>query len=339
MKTPQHLNPFDAFGKLAQNWHPLRRATSDSGEFLSVWAARIGALWTRQANPAGRDQSGGDLPDAEFMARFAQELARWPCLPTEFSLTPASRQRYAPEWMNSAEVQEMDIAGACRPPEDLLDGYFQWLAPAFGDVAFVMGEGTDTSDPDLGVSSLIRHYFRITSGGELLKPKRIAFDLNNLISDSRDSQSSVTCFYAHYTGSTRILRYFNAGHRSPLLLRSHPNQVIRLNKGGPPFGSSQGQSYSEGTVQLKAGDRILAFNRGVAESWATPNDDSAEMALLNVMRGWKHETAAEIANLIVADGPGAARHDSIAIVGWVSGALSRAHDICMDQARLGAATL
>jgi serine phosphatase RsbU (regulator of sigma subunit) len=238
----------------------------------------------------------------------------------------------------NTKVQELDIAGACRPPQDLLDGYFQWLTASLGEVAFVIGECPDTTNPASCAYSLIRHYLRVTSGGELVKPKRLAADLNDLISDSRDNQSSVTCFYGHYTGSTRVLRYFNAGHRSPLLLRSNPDQVIRLNKAGPPLGYSQEQSYSEATVQLKTGDRIVAFSRGVAESWATGNDSLGEIALLNIMRGWRHESAAQVANFIVADGPCAARFDSIAIVGSVNGAPSAAHDVCMEHELLGTAT-
>jgi hypothetical protein len=358
MKTPQHLNLLDAFRELSQNWHRFKCAAPESGEFLPVLAARIRGLCAPrlqgrnrkdrlsdffgslcgalESNPAGRDHFGGDLPEEEFMARFAQELAQWPCGSTEFSPTPASRRRYPPESINT-KVEELDIAGACRPPQDLLDGYFQWLAPSFGDVAFVIGEGTNTSDPGLGVNSLIRNYFRVTGGGELLKPKRIASDLNDLISDARDSQT-VSCFYAHYTATTRVLRYCNAGHRSPLLLQRNPNQVIRLNRGGPPLGSSQEQSYSEGVVQLKTGDRIVAFTRGVAETWATPNDSLAEIALLNIMRGWTHESAAEIADFIVADGPCAARFDSIAIIGSVNGAPSIAHDVCMEHELVGVAT-
>lgn len=326
MKTPQYLNPLGAFKQFAQNWHSIKCAALTSGEFLPALAARIRAF--RAPRLPGRD-----LPDEEFMTRFAQELARWPA---EFSLTPPSRQRYGPKLINTAD-EELDIASACRPPHDLLDGYIHWLAPSFGDVAFVIGEGTDTSERGLCVDSLIRHYFRVTGGGELLKPKRLACDLNGLVFDSRYSQT-ISCFYAHYTASTRFLRYFNAGHRSPLLLRSRPDQVIRLNKGGPPLGSAQAQSYSESILQLKSGDRLLAFTSGVTESWVTPSDCLGEMALLNIMRGWRDESAEEIANLIVADGPGAAWRDRIAIAGSINDAPSIARDACMDCEVLRVAT-
>ncbi len=137
MKTPQHLNRLDAFRELSQNWHRFQCAASESGELLPVLAARIRALCAPrlqgrnrkdrlsdflgslcdalEADPAGRDHVGGNLPEGEFMARFAQELAQWPCGPTEFSATPASQRCFPPELINT-EVQELDIAGACRPP-------------------------------------------------------------------------------------------------------------------------------------------------------------------------------------------------------------------------------
>jgi hypothetical protein len=335
MKTPQDLNPLDALRQLQQNGHRNRKDRL-SNFLVSLWRAR-------DAKPAGRDHLGGDLPEEEFMARFAQELARWPCGSDKLSKPPASRLPLTPELMNAgyhATVQGLDCAGVCRPPEDLLDGYLQWLAPSIGDVAFVIGEGTNPNDLDLCVNSLIGHYFRVAGGGELLKPKRIACDLNDLVFDSRD-RKTVSCFYAHYTAATRVLRYFNAGHRSPLLLRSNPDHAIRLNKGGQPLGSAQTQSYSEGLLQLKSGDRMIAFTTGVAESWVTPNDSSGEIALLNIMRGWAEESATEIANLIIAEGTSAIRPrqlDRIAVVASVKSTYAPAHGVCLNKELLVANT-
>jgi hypothetical protein len=57
------------------------------------------------------------------------------------------------------------------------------------------------------------------------------------------------------------------------------------------------------------------------------------------MHSWKHESAAEIADLIVAGGPGVAQRDRIAIVGSVKDAPSVAHDVRTDHELFGVATL
>jgi hypothetical protein len=44
-------------------------------------------------------------------------------------------------------IYDFDYAGACRPTEDLLDGFVECVASARGDVAFLIGQATDASDP------------------------------------------------------------------------------------------------------------------------------------------------------------------------------------------------
>ncbi len=85
---------------------------------------------------------------------------------------------------------------------------------------------------------------------------------------------------------------------------------------------------------------MIAFTTGVAESWVTPNDSSGEIALLNIMRGWREESAEEIAKLIVADGGRTIRReqlDRIAIVALVNSTYAPAHDVCLEEQLLATA--
>jgi serine phosphatase RsbU (regulator of sigma subunit) len=197
-------------------------------------------------------------------------------------------------------------------------------------MVFVIGEGANGTNLGYKTVSLIRSYLRFTDGGEFLKPRRLAFDLNQLISDSRENQSPVSCFFAHYKESTRVLRYFNAGHRSPLLLRPNLVQVIPLTKGGLSLGLEQKTKYTEGLVPLKPGDRIVAFTRGVAKSWATLNDSSAEFSLAQIMRNWKGERASQIAEMLVAHGC-RGQFDKVAVVALVSNARPAIHDVSLNR--------
>ena len=172
----------------------------------------------------------------------------------------------------AALASRLDYAGVCRPDQDLLDGYFECLTSRAGDVAFVMGEGSNGGEPALFVNSLIPHYFSAAVGMDLQEPKQLACDLNDIVCGARETNTSLSCFYAHYLAHSGALRYFNAGHQAPLLVRSNPYQVVRLNKGGPALGSELTPRYSEA-------------------------------ALAGILRDWKGGNAAEIANFIVRDAP------------------------------------
>jgi sigma-B regulation protein RsbU (phosphoserine phosphatase) len=232
-----------------------------------------------------------------------------------FETTP----RRGREWMETPRKPSalgLDFAGVSRPAEDLLDGYVGWLTPAPGEMAFIIGERADMCETSLISNSLILHYFRTAVSQGVPAPRRLACELNNLVFNVWDCQSTATCFYAHYTSSTKILRFINAGHQPPLLIRTNPDEIFRLKHGGPSLGLWNTTRFTEGAVQLKTGDRLVAYTSGVVEAWASEDDIVAESALVSVLHNWQSESAAEIANLIVDNEPesGRAQFDRIAIV-------------------------
>ncbi len=210
----------------------------------------------------------------------------------------------------------LDFAGVSRPAQDLLDGYMEWLVPSPGEMAFVIGERADMCETGLVSNSLILHYFRTAVSQGVPEPRRLASELNDLLCNIWESRSTATCFYAYYEESTKLLRFMNAGHQPPLLIRTNPCEIFRLKQGGPSLGLWDTTRFTEGAVQLKAGDRLVAYTSGVVEAWASEDDIAAEAALVSVLDNWRNESAAEIANLIVDNEPvtGRAQFDRIAIV-------------------------
>jgi phosphoserine phosphatase RsbU/P len=73
-----------------------------------------------------------------------------------------------------------------------------------------------------------------------------------------------TLFYGVFDPTTRTLRYVNAGHNPPLVIRQD-GSTIRLETGGVPVGIFPTSSYDEGVVQLSSGDLIIAYTDGVTE--------------------------------------------------------------------------
>jgi phosphoserine phosphatase RsbU/P len=249
-----------------------------------------------------------------------------------FETSPRLRRESTDDVHNPTALG-FDFAGTSRPAQDLLDGYVEWLAPSPGEMAFIIGERADMCETSLVSNSLILHYFRAAVSQAVPAPRRLASELNDLLCNVWESRSTATCFYAHYTDSTKVLRFINAGHQPPLLIRTNPGEIFRLKQGGPSLGLWDTTRFTEGAVQLKTGDRLVAYTSGVVEAWASEDDIAAEAALVSVLDNWRNESAAEIANLIVDNEPvsGRVQFDRIVIVAAID-SLHRVTDYnCAEQ--------
>ena len=74
-----------------------------------------------------------------------------------------------------------------------------------------------------------------------------------------------TLFYGVLAGAARTVRYVNAGHTPPIVMR-RDGSIEWLEAGGAPVGMFPDWPYEEGAVQLNSGDLVLAYTDGVIEA-------------------------------------------------------------------------
>lgn len=89
--------------------------------------------------------------------------------------------------------------------------------------------------------------------------------VNSQVYASSLADRYATLFYGVFDGTTRILRYVNAGHNPPIIIRQD-RSMIRLETGGVPVGIFPSWPYEDGMVQLSSGDLIIAYTDGVTEA-------------------------------------------------------------------------
>ncbi|GAB7025480.1 PP2C family protein-serine/threonine phosphatase [Geotalea toluenoxydans] len=76
----------------------------------------------------------------------------------------------------------------------------------------------------------------------------------------------ITLFYVKYEPVTRMLSYANAGHVSPLLLRSGEASCQKLDAEGLIFGVRKEEIYEEKELQLRQGDLLILYTDGITEA-------------------------------------------------------------------------
>ena len=87
----------------------------------------------------------------------------------------------------------------------------------------------------------------------------------------------VTLFYAELDPATGALRYVNAGHNAPFLLR--PTGATRLGTTGVALGVLGGSTYEERGDTLAPGERLFLFTDGVTEAFDPADQEYGEERL------------------------------------------------------------
>lgn len=89
-----------------------------------------------------------------------------------------------------------------------------------------------------------------------------------------------TLFYGVFDQNTRVLRYVNAGHNPPVLLRED-GSIDWLEACGAPVGLFPGSLYREREIRLNPGDLLVAYTDGVVEATNSAGEEWGVQGLLD----------------------------------------------------------
>jgi sigma-B regulation protein RsbU (phosphoserine phosphatase) len=97
------------------------------------------------------------------------------------------------------------------------------------------------------------------------QPAAVVEAVNRQVHASTAPGRYATLFFGVFDETTRILRYVNAGHNPPIVIR-RDGSATWLNTGGLPVGMFPECGYGEGVIQLQPGDAVVAYTDGVTEA-------------------------------------------------------------------------
>jgi phosphoserine phosphatase RsbU/P len=180
-----------------------------------------------------------------------------------------------------ASVPGCRMAVSWKPYTALSGDYFDVLRfdpSRFGIcIADVVGKGVPAA---LLMSNFQAMVQTIARGGE--SPSEICGRLNSFVCRTVTSNKFITFFYALIDMEKRTLRYSNAGHNPPILVR-RDGSWMRLSEGGVVLGVLSDRRYSQGELDLSPGDRIVLYTDGVPEARNTSGEEFGEPRLLELI--------------------------------------------------------
>lgn len=126
--------------------------------------------------------------------------------------------------------------------------------------------------------------------------RRIVQRVNQQVSESVMDSSFITFFYAEFDERRKALRYVNAGHNPPLLLRAKSGgaEIERLDCGGTVLGLFCEAEFEDAELKLENGDVLIAFTDGLIEARSPDGEEFGEERLIQSLMKNGRLNAAEI---------------------------------------------
>jgi sigma-B regulation protein RsbU (phosphoserine phosphatase) len=106
-----------------------------------------------------------------------------------------------------------------------------------------------------------------------------------------------TVFYGVFDQATRTLRYVNAGHNPPVVLRND-GSVHWLEPSGAPVGMFPDSNYQESVLQLNPGDLVIAYTDGVIEATNAAREEWGVQGLLKATAARERECSTGAEDLV-----------------------------------------
>lgn len=148
-----------------------------------------------------------------------------------------------------------------------------------GRMALVVG---DASGKGLAAALMIANVQSSLRTAALFAGDDLAAQLkavNHQAYTSSPSNRYATLFYGVFDPTERTLRYINAGHNPPAVLRRE-GSAEWLATSGAPVGLFPDSTYEEKVVELNAGDLVIAYTDGVIEATSADGEEWGVQGLL-----------------------------------------------------------
>ena len=271
----------------------------------------------------------------------------------------AAQERVAHELGIAAEVQRrlfpdrapdcpgLDLAGICVPAGDVGGDYYDFLELEGGRIGVAVADVAGKGLPAALLMSMVQASLRSQTVVADRSLPDICDAMNRLLYRSTAPNAYATFFYGVFEDGHRQLRYVNAGHNPPLVVRvsalgpgAARAEVAVAEAGGalalatttpavfaspiplPATGlvlGAVGESpYLEEVLRLEPGDVLVAYTDGVSEAFSPRGEEFGEERLREIVAAARHLSAATIVERVVAAveiwRDGAPAHDDLTLV-------------------------
>lgn len=222
---------------------------------------------------------------------IAREIQQW--------LVPAS----------APEVAGIDIAFATRPQNtvagDCYDAFLRPINPTGTEpLVIAVADVAGKSVPAALLMATFQASLRALAGTSATLEENVMGLDRYARAHNLEGRRFTTAFIAEIDPIVGVMRFVNAGHNAPILMRaSHSHE--RLESGGPPLGLPLFRGvephYDCGSIKLETGDLLFVFTDGVIDAINEDGEEFGESRLLDLLRDLPQMNAADMRDRVMGD--------------------------------------
>lgn len=181
----------------------------------------------------------------------------------------------------------IEFAVTFLPFSEVGGDYYDVFRVSHGEVALVLGDVAGKGLPAALLMGVVHGAVRgASTEGSGADHAELAEHLNEILCSRTAGNRYVTLFWGSVDTSGHTLRYVNAGHVPPLLVRRTPDggvEVERLETGGPVVGLLPGASFRAGETRFGDDDLLVAFSDGLSEATNAADEEFGSARVLDAI--------------------------------------------------------
>jgi phosphoserine phosphatase RsbU/P len=198
-----------------------------------------------------------------------------------------------------AKIDRLSYSAHCRQVGELGGDSYDFVPLPHNRLALAVGDASGKGLAAALMISNVHSSLRTAASFAEGDGAAVLGAVNRQVYASSLADRYATLFYGVFDGTTRTLRYVNAGHNPPMVIR-RDGSAIWLETGGPPVGMFPDFTYEEGTVQLNSGDLVVAYTDGVVEAVSPAGEEWGVEGLKRAVIESKAQCADDMVNEIFA---------------------------------------
>ncbi len=180
------------------------------------------------------------------------------------------------------DLPQVDVFAVLKSAKEVGGDLYDFFVIDGSKFCFVIGDVSGKGVPASLFMAVTRTLVRSISD-KSDHPAVIIQSLNKSISQNNESNMFVTLFLGVLDLVTGELRYANAGHNPPVVIRKSGDLHMFEKTKNIPVGLFEDYQYGESSLKLEPGDKIFLYTDGVSEAEDVENRLFGEEAIMEIV--------------------------------------------------------